>query len=272
MTLKRLGLWSIGLAVAIIALCGAVVVHAAAAPFIDTVQSPIYPTPMHRTISLDRGDYVVYTSSGGDITADPSDGSVHGVRILGPDGQPVPLAEASTPQTLNRDGESFRSIVEFHAPRAGAYAFSVLATSGTQVVVGRDLQKLIVSVLGWLAFGFLGGLILLAGVIMLIVAASRRRRHAAAASSASSNYPGYQSPSYPAAYPPVHPAGATNGWPTPASQRPPEPASNAAMPMPRAGWYPDPEARHKFRWWNGQHWEAPLPDQQEPGPAGHVED
>ncbi|SOD74523.1 uncharacterized protein DUF2510 [Jatrophihabitans sp. GAS493] len=249
MTLKRLGLWMIGVAVALIALAGAVIVHTAGPPFVDTLRSPIFQTPMHNTLNLQAGDYLVYENAANFSASPPDSGSLRGVTIVGPDTQPIPLSIPSTVQKLNRDGDTFSSVVEFHAPQAGAYVITVVSSNAATVVIGRDLGKLVLSILGWVALGLLGAAMLVAGVIMLIVARSKRRRETAIIA-ISPTVTGY-------------PAGASNGWPIPISGSPTGAHTPAPAPPPRPGWYPDPEARHKYRWWNGQHWEAPLPDQPE---------
>ncbi len=189
---------------------------------LQALTGPSHATPLDRTMTLTRGEWVVFEltgsqTSGGPVTVTNVSGvtlTPGDVVVTDPTGRPVATSVPSTNQTINRNGTIYSGAVAFDVTHPGKYRIRI-AQAGDEVLIGRDIGSLLGSVLGFIVTGGSAGLGIVAGVVVLVVSARRRRRRLAQVLPA----PGwYADPRTPGAYawwngqrweptvPPSHPA------------------------------------------------------------------
>lgn len=190
-------------------------------------------TPGTVTRDLGEGPWVIYQRTG----TDTGDGSTSAgqptmtgeeVRVTGPDGRRILVTRQTGNGTITINDAVYSSALGFHAPQAGTYRLEFTVPRG-DVLVQRKLVDTFVGALPWLAAAAVGLLLTIGGGITAGVQRSRTRR--ANAYTAPGGFPV---------------TGA--GDPTPGVVPGPPP------PTTLPGWYPDPHAPGRRRWWNGGAW------------------
>jgi hypothetical protein len=163
--------------------CVALIVVRVGPPLAQGLTAPTYSTPMDRSVTLSRGDWVVFqhtgTQSGAggvtftqqvSVTISPGD-----VEVTDPDGHELNLSTESTSETINRNGAIYTAAVSFDAPRGGQYRVRI-AQGGDQVLLSRDLGDLFGSVIGYFVAGGGAVYLLMVAVVVLVIDGDRRRR------------------------------------------------------------------------------------------------
>jgi hypothetical protein len=145
------------------------------------------------------------------------------VTIVGPDGNRIGASDlGNSSETMTRQNSTYTGAVEFDVPAPGDYQVTVTPDQPDTVVIAPSLGSGFIRAWRWLAAlgAGIGGLTL--GVIFLIVGGVKRRRSRR----------------------PV--------------ARPFEPAAGGPEALPPAGWYTDPTAAGRMRYWDGRAWQADV--------------
>ena len=205
---------------------------------VSSLMADSFPTPGSTTRSLDRGVYVVFELSRGDVTVD-SAGTVivqdttnrrNGITVTATDGTPIEVTGLDHNESINRGSSTYSSFVEFEVVNPGEYTIEVSSAATGQAIVARSLTDGIRHRVGWV-FGILGGgAMFVAGLIWMIVALVSRSRQRSQMTMAYTGVPG-----------------AVGGQPGAYSAQP------AAYAAP-AGWYPEPGYPGSQRYWDGSAW------------------
>jgi uncharacterized protein DUF2510 len=219
---------SLRLAVVVMAIGGALGVFSAVkviVPVVDAISSAdTFDTPGVGRLHLDGGDYTVFehtgTQRGGGVVTVTEDNSVTidstAVTVTDSTGKNIRVDDESPNQTYTQGSRIYTAAVGFSAPAGGDYDIKVDTPQPNQVLVSRSLSDTLRSVALWLVSGGVSVLVFGAGLVLLIVGIVRRGR---------------------------------------ARRVTPVPATPPATPsMPPAGWYPDPKAPGRKRYWDGGRW------------------
>jgi hypothetical protein len=209
-------------------------VRAAGGGLIESFTTPVRVTPVDVTLDLDDGTYVIYeatarssgagsisTTVGRGVTITPED-----VSVVSSSGDQLQMETTRFDITIDRGNLTYTGAVQFDVDRSGSYRVQIDG-SGQQVIIAPSLIGSIGSAVAWLSLIGIGGLLVVIGLVLLIVGLVRGRRQPTVAA----------------------------GTPPPAVEQPavPVPATPPAPTTP-AGWYPDPYAVARLRWWDGQQW------------------
>jgi hypothetical protein len=172
--------------------------------------------PGQAVLSLPAGKHVVYVES---TRGEPPVGGVD-LRVADASTErPVALAPYATTFTYNAGGRSGRAMSTFVAAQRGRYSVATSGPSdaGLSVAVGPPLGGKLTRAVSslFLGFGLLFGGPVVGGAVMLFTMIRRNRFDRRTEAGAA-------------------------------------PASAPATPA--AGWYPDPQGKAGWRWWDGQRW------------------
>ncbi len=229
--------------------CVVKTVTAVAAPLADALRATPHPTPYSEVLTLDKGSYTVFEQvDPPGVLDEPGD-----VRLptLGPAAVTVEAdsggaLEVTTPglsETVDQGSAHFVGFARFRVPEAGDYRVEVSAPQGGAgptgaIIVAPSLGTGLRAAGGWLAGVGASGLTLLVGLGLLLASFLRGSAPPPVAPQAAD--PAYAAPTDAA---PTHAA--------PTYAPPPQPP--VATPP---GWYPDPQAPHLLRYWDGRGWTA----------------
>ncbi len=211
-------------------LAAAIGVLALVGAFWSVLRGPVYAVPATVRLHLDAGGYRIYEldRSGSGRPGRPLvDSST--VSVRSPAGSPVPVLGTGRSESIANGSEHFDTVVRFDAPTSGTYTLRLTPDTPTRVMVQPPLEDVVRDHLGWLLLVLVGFGAAAIGFVMVVVGVVRR----SAARKRSS---------------PVTPPSAT-ATPTAA---PPTVAP--------AGWYPDPSAVHRLRYWDGRAWTEHVAD------------
>jgi hypothetical protein len=224
--------------------------------------APSLNIPGQGTVSLDAGDYTLYS----DALLTPSD-----VTITGPSGPVSPGTEDSY-ETFSRDGNSYGAFATITIPSSGSYTFTVkddaLGLNNGRLIIGKGFLGTGGLGLALILLGVFGGIFLfIIGFIVLIVGIVRRGRsnRASAPPPYTGQYPG--APGVPGGPPPV--GQPQYGQPT-YPQAPVQPAPGGypqAPGQPAPGGYPQPGAPAPSPYPQAPSPQAPQPPQPGPPPG-----
>jgi hypothetical protein len=202
-----------------------------ARPLSQTLTTPARQTPVNTYLSLTRGSYSVYeltgqSSDNGPITfterRTPTI-SPASVTVIGPEGENVPVVGlGNTTETLTRGTLIYTSAAHFTVGADGSYRVTVKAPKPTQVVIGPSLGAGLLAAWPWMLAVGASFLAFVAGIVLVIVARARRVPLVR----------GFTGPGGPGGPGGPNPAGFTH---------PP-------------GWYTDPAAAGRMRYWDGRAW------------------
>jgi hypothetical protein len=133
-------------------------------------QAPKLPSPGTVSIRLGSGSYAVYENV--EDAAFPLDPA--SVSIIGPNGMVPATASRSTFSALGSPLAQtvYSSAIGFTVPSPGTYRVSVRA-SEVSLVIGKSPASVFHEVLGWIACGVVGVLLMVAGGVLAIVRRSR---------------------------------------------------------------------------------------------------
>ncbi|MHB8671778.1 MAG: DUF2510 domain-containing protein [Acidimicrobiales bacterium] len=137
------------------------------------------------------------------------------VSVTDAAGVELSVRPVTVDETITRGTRVYTAELQFHVRDAGRYRIQVSTDSAGEVLVTRSLGETVRSLLALAGLAVAGGLVLLVGVVLLIAGAVQRSR---------------------ARQPQALP-----GWTAPVVSAP-------------AGWYPDPHAPGRQRWWDGGRW------------------
>ena len=131
------------------------------------------------------GEYSVYFETGSPSASGELD------RVVGPDGTPAPIRQATTNSTYSVNGRNGVELGTFTAPAPGTYtltgASNPAAPTDELVVSTRTIGALLAAIFA----GVAGGLVLIiGGVLLLVVSLATRNRRRAAPMAWSGPYPG----------------------------------------------------------------------------------
>lgn len=253
-----------GAVLAAFALVGIVVVAVRGAahigsPFVQSLTGPVLRTPLDRSMALDGGEYTVYELtghvSGGGGTTFTRNGSPTlvpaAVIVTGPQGQAVATTgPGSGTETVTRDRDLYTAAVRFTVPAPGSYRIVIAAREPRNVIITPSLFSGF-SGLGGSVLAFAGSVAtFLAGMVLLGVGLLGRSGHAA-------------SPRAPAPTPGWAPGQVTGQMTGQMGQ------VGQVRGLAPPGWYADPQAPQRMRYWDGRAWAPPSPPAVPPaGPGG----
>lgn len=229
--LKLAGVLGLVLGVLCVAIAAVPIVHTFSNTFVDELRSPVYTAPFARTVSLERGKYLLLESDQSSTQVLPD-----AVEVIDADGSSsVDVLQSSGNNTVSRDNERFVDVLEFTTGHAGRYRIEVVEPPDARLIVGRDPADAFTGVARWFLVGGGGLLLVVLGFVLLLVGFSRDR---------------------PARRPPVlvyygQPQYAGGGPPYAGPYHGNQPAGPSVPPP---GWYPDPAQAGGWRYWDGYHW------------------
>ncbi|HEU5269641.1 MAG TPA: hypothetical protein VFU36_06920 [Jatrophihabitans sp.] len=229
--LKLAGVLALVLGALCVAIAAVPIVHTFSNTFVDELRSPVYTAPFARTVSLDRGKYLLLESEQSSAQVLPD-----AVEVIDADGSALGgVQQSGGNNTVNRDNERFVDVLEFTTGHAGRYRIEVVGPSDARLLVGRDPADAFTRVARWFEVGGAGLLLMVLGFVLLLVGSSRSRPASRAPVLVYYGQPQYAGgrPPYPGPYHGNQPAG-------------------PAAPPP--GWYPDPAQTGGWRYWDGYHW------------------
>jgi len=188
-----------------------------------TLSGPTYDVPGTTQLHLGKGTYIVFERTGGRQTYGPlTIRRNHGVTIgwnqlsvTGRGGETILVSNSLRNETIDRGSDHYTAAVEFDTPRPGTYTLRFDTTEPGNVIVGRSLGDLFGRRVPWLVGIGVGWLIALIGMIMLIVGLVRRGR---------------------------------------ATRRAQRVGGSSPTRVAAAAWFPDPDGRHRLRYWDGARW------------------
>jgi len=121
------------------------------------------------------------------------------VTVAGSDGNALPVSFVTVNETITEGSQIYTAVVQFDVVVSGTYTVSV-ETPDSQIIITRPLGETFRDVLGFVAVGAVGGVLIATGATMLVVGSVRRNRvprsQLLAQSSFTSPAGWYQDPSY----------------------------------------------------------------------------
>jgi hypothetical protein len=150
-------------------------------PLFGTIFARAHDVPGTVHLELGPGRYTIFERTGtsrqyGPISTSRSRApsvTAAQVHVTDSSGSPVPVEPACACETVERNGRTFWSVLEFRTPRRDDYTLS-FRTAGGQVLVVRSLGDILGARVPWLVTGGIGGVVVLLGGVMLVVGTIRR--------------------------------------------------------------------------------------------------
>jgi hypothetical protein len=141
-----------------------------------------YRLPMDATLTLDSGTWVVFERTGryeqrGPITVTTNKRTrltPQRVSVTDAAGEPVPTSQATSTQTIDRDGSVYTGAVAFEVARDGQYHLTVSGNRG-HVLVARDIFGVFASSLVWLLLIVVALVGCITGVALIVTGRRRER-------------------------------------------------------------------------------------------------
>jgi hypothetical protein len=150
---------------------------------VRTLSTSSISTPGALRRHLAPGTWFVFqrtgtTSGGGGFTVTRNDAPTltpSEVTVTAPDGSELEVRFVTVNETITKGSRIYTAVVQFKAASSGSYTVRV-QTPGSEVIIARSLGETFRGILGLVAVGSVGGVLIAAGVILLIVGYVRRNR------------------------------------------------------------------------------------------------